>query len=503
MRVANDALAAATGVSGSTEEWEMLAEPNHTHKHPSAAAAAAAAGMQRSTSAARLLWDDASLLQQPLEWLTSKWLDRSGMGPLPQSCRDLLATDAYASLVAKLHDSEQVALGQVAAAQARRWQRWCEEDRKGERAAKDAAEMLRSEGRSLSVRLEQRELSARAALDQESERALYLGAKAWASALGRLHVEWSPWASHVLASRASGWVLAPNEDCAGRRLLLERAPALDYSEATWRVEERRTGREAAAAAAAAAATAEASAAVAEARALDPTARKDTLEDDGASESSEEEEAALEGWEDDDAAGGAGAGEDLEAARASGLKVVRRPGRVSLGQSLRSGGMAHRDGEKSVRTMEATVVRPELVTVGRLVLTTMSLYFHPAAAQPAASSRAAEAEPEGQAKRAGPAHQRDARWRLDSLVGVYGRRYLLRPDCAMEVHCAQLAFFLPLLLLLLLLLLCALCPSLDSPTPILCKCAAFFRRLVVAVPGPPGPVAAAAALGGPPRLACGL
>ena len=127
---------------------------------------------------------------------------------------------------------------------------------------------------------------------------------------------------------------------------------------------------------------------------------------------------------------------------------------------RDGGyLRHRRGEETRRTLEVTFVRPEAVTPGRLVLTNRSLYFHPqrpnsqrakaeAASTWGSGGGAGALSSDGggggsSSSLSGPyqvAKKRqentDRRWDLDTLVRVYGRRYLLKPDCAIEFFFAD-------------------------------------------------------------------
>lgn len=82
----------------------------------------------------------------------------------------------------------------------------------------------------------------------------------------------------------------------------------------------------------------------------------------------------------------------------------------------------RPNEKTIRTLEVQAVRADSVTTGRLVLTSMSLYFH---ADPSSSLKGFT----------------DQQWDLKDLESVYTRRYLLRPDCAVEIFFAKDSLFI--------------------------------------------------------------
>ena len=109
---------------------------------------------------------------------------------------------------------------------------------------------------------------------------------------------------------------------------------------------------------------------------------------------------------------------------------------------RDGGfLRHRRGEDTIRTLEVTLVRPEAVTAGRLVLTNKSLYFHPQRAKVEIENR--QVSKQGNSDISSPykstqkrQDSTDRRWDLDTLTRVYGRRYLLKPDCAIEFFFAD-------------------------------------------------------------------
>jgi hypothetical protein len=127
---------------------------------------------------------------------------------------------------------------------------------------------------------------------------------------------------------------------------------------------------------------------------------------------------------EESGGGGGGGGDEGSRR-------QRRRRKELVDSIRAASYEYRPDERPLRFLDVTVVRPEAVTTGRLVLTTLSLYFHPATQQPEKSKR--EAEMSERLKLGSGGHQRDQRWNLETLKAVYGRRYLLRPDCALEFY----------------------------------------------------------------------
>jgi len=76
-------------------------------------------------------WDSEGYLSEPVEWLTSAWLDDGGTGPkynqqldsgASARCRTPLAREGCGALLAAMHGAECGALQRQQAALARRWQ---------------------------------------------------------------------------------------------------------------------------------------------------------------------------------------------------------------------------------------------------------------------------------------------------------------------------------------------------------------------------------------------
>jgi len=460
----------------------------------------------------------------------------------------------------RFHLLEERTYKSVAAQGVRRWQQYTDETTKTERSAVGTAEMLASEGRSLTVRLEQSEMTHRAGLDHEWREAFDVGARAWAVCLEKLRADWSPWATAAAAAAGAGggggaisghaaspviggggyspgvhgtglaggtnsnrnatitWRLSDCEDEMGRKLLLIKGPRMNFANKAWRVETTPVKKSSTITTTAAAAAAEetetnanatnagtssasdpstpnnkegglvvhsqegltsssvALQTVAKAR-VDPS-RMHSHSIDYEGEHDDDEEDFPEDDDKDDAdrnsvprgsesqnsavsavkssPNGTGSNDDDDDDYEEGFEALLLQSRAQLDAAAAAkravAVLEHAPGERSVRTMEVQVVRPESVTVGRLVLTTMSLYFHPAAKQPhkggdednddgngatgAEGGGGTDAHNDSKRKASAGTHQGDQRWRLGTLTAVYGRRYLLRPDCAMELFFAN-------------------------------------------------------------------